>query len=126
MSKTSVLDPVGFGDTAGLTVEDSTENLNPRRQAELKPAAKPKADPSQPARSLAYIEVLAEVKEWSGSGEAVDAIVRRFDGLARLCQEQGGTVLRTGHKDVAQPLLRRGVAYAMAAQSIRNKMMSLS
>ena len=116
---------MGFRDPAGLAPAGSAGNLDGRRQAELKPTAKPKADPSQPARSLAYIEVLAEVKEWSGSDEAVDAIVRRLDGLARLCQEQGGTVLRTGHKDVAEQLLRIGVAYAMAAQSIRHKMMYL-
>ena len=84
-----------------------------------------RADPSQAARSAMYISVLAEVHGWSTSGMSVqDSLVRLADLAARY-QKLGSSLLRAGCRAEGAQSLRRGVAYAMAAQSLTAKVATL-
>ncbi|CAK0846386.1 unnamed protein product [Prorocentrum cordatum] len=80
-----------------------------------------RADPSQAARSLMYVTVLAEVHGWSSSGASVLDCLERLAGLAARCERLGRSRLRMGCKAEGDVLPRGGVAYAMAAQSLREK-----
>ncbi|CAK0836469.1 unnamed protein product [Prorocentrum cordatum] len=68
-------------------------------------------DPSQPARNMAYILVLAEVRQWQAEGESVPAIASRLEAEAQRCQALGA-------ERRCRDTTRLGVAYAMARQAM--------
>ena len=78
-------------------------------------------DPGQVVRSVSYLQVLAQVQGWLSDKTPPEEIWARVNSLARLYQEQGAARLRAGCKEEAQGMLRMGVGYAMAAQSIHLK-----
>ena len=71
-------------------------------------------DPSQAARGLEYIFVLGEVREWHAAGASIEEIAKRLRSAAARYQAEGAAKR-------CQVLLRRGVAYRMAASSMSDR-----